>query len=233
MKAESRATCPLIRWSRWVWLMLRYGSMHIIRSGLYWRIARVTWLRNSMVSSSPPSGCRRNTTSLTPVTSAAVSCSSSRVAARSSGTISRSEVPLFPLVHKITTASVPNSLTHLAIAPPQPPSQSSGCGVTASATLGAVLTISKSEPVAFAGDVGPDIPNWVFRSMAESCCSSLWFAYRREILHLICVSASPTVKEKRQFPIAAYSRNGMEIGPAADQTPIVPSVTERPRSVGA
>ena len=141
--------------------------MHIIRSGLYWRIARVTWLRNSMVSSSPPSGWRRNTTSLTPVTCAAASCSRSRVAARRSGVMSRSWVPLLPLVHITTTASAPNSLTHLAIAPPQPPSQSSGWGVTARATLGAVLTISNSAPDVLPGAVGPDIPNCVFWSIAD------------------------------------------------------------------
>ena len=30
--------------------------MHMIRSGLYWRMALVTWLRNSMVSSRPTVG---------------------------------------------------------------------------------------------------------------------------------------------------------------------------------
>ena len=45
------------------------------------------------------------------------------------GVISRSLVPLLPLVHKTTTTSVPNSLIHLPRVPPQPPSQSSGWGV--------------------------------------------------------------------------------------------------------
>ena len=74
--------------------------------------------------------------------SEAARCSPCRMAARRSGVSCRSEVPLLPLVHITTTAAAPDSLTHFDSAPPQPPSQSSGCGVTASATLGAVVMIS-------------------------------------------------------------------------------------------
>jgi hypothetical protein len=72
----------------------------------------------------------------------ALFCSITRVAANRSEVISLSPVPLLPLVHITTAATVPNSLTHLASAPPHPPSQSSGWGVIAMALLGAVVNIS-------------------------------------------------------------------------------------------
>src|SRR5262245_58427113 len=99
------------------------------RSGRQRRISRVTSRRRSRVSSTSQSGYPRNWTRATPSVRAALRCSSARITARRSEVIERSLEPLLPLVAMTYVTSQP-SLTSLAMVPPAPNSESSGCAVT-------------------------------------------------------------------------------------------------------
>src|SRR5438093_11236854 len=84
----------------------------------------------------------------TPSVRAALRCSSARISARRSGVIVRSLEPLLPFV-TITYVTSQPSLTSLAMVPPAPNAESSGCAVTT-------------------------IARWIFSdTFAASCCSGV------------------------------------------------------------
>src|SRR5437867_3870440 len=143
--------CPTARWSEWL-MYRRSSSQNLVGSGVtrtsgrYRRTSRVRDLRRSSVTSTIPSGMPMNTQSVTPRTSHAARCSTSRISASSSRIPPGSFDPAEPSVTHTYTTSVPARVQEATV-PADPNSASSGWAKT---------TMARSNSIS-----RPDYPNLV------------------------------------------------------------------------